>query len=107
MQDNTSEKILREQVQRFYQALRDNDVQTLEDLKDNKFPFKWAQSFSETSLPEYAMKHGSVEGAWWLMANGQMPENWTSFTGSTWKSFLKKGLQMALSGQGPSISMDV
>ena len=98
---------LRPQIQAFYAAIRDNNVERLEEFSKSQFPLAWAQAFSETSLPEYAMRHGSVEAAWWLMAHGAMPEKWSAFSGDVWKTFLKKGLALALSKQGPSIPMDV
>ena len=98
---------LRPQILDFYAALRRNDVAALDEFATQGFPLAWVQAFAETSLPEYAMRHGAVEGAWWLMAKGVMPERWSEFSGDAWKTFLKKGFNLAISRQGPSIPMDV
>ena len=89
---------LRAAVTAFYEALRSNDIPALTQHQKAGFPLAWAKAFAPESLPEYAMRHGSVEAAWWLMGNGVMPENWGHFTGRAWTSFVKKGLAMALSG---------
>ena len=91
---------LRPHIKKFYQALKANDVAFLKDQKSHGFPLEWVQTFAEVSLPEYAMQNNAVEAAWWLMAEGVMPEKWSVFTGAAWTGFLKKGLQLALSGSG-------
>lgn len=105
MTDSTPH-LMRPQVQSFYDALRSNDVAALQVLLDNDFPLDWAQTFAETSLPEYAMSHGSVECAWLLMSHGAMPEKWSAFTGDAWKAFLKKGWEMATANDGGNLSID-
>lgn len=105
MTDSTPH-LMRPQVQSFYEALRSNDVAALQALLDKDFPLEWAQTFAETSLPEYAMSHGSVECAWLLMSHGAMPEKWSAFTGDAWKAFLKKGWEMATANDGGSLSID-
>lgn len=100
-----NEHILKEEVKGFYELIKSNDVVGMEGKVKSGFPLKWMAVFSETSLPEYAMRHGNVEAAWWLMANGTMPDNWTAFSGNAWKSFLKKGLAMAMTDNGPGISL--
>ena len=99
------EKILREEVKNFYNLIKDNDIEGMQKKVDEGFPIKWMSVFSQKSLPEYAMENGNVQAAWWLMANGHMPESWSSFGGSAWKSFLKKGLSMALSNDNTGISL--
>lgn len=88
---------LRGLMQDFYRSIRENDTDKLEELSQNGLPLAWVQSMSETSLPEYAMKHGSVEASWWLMSKGIMPESWSEFSGGAWKAFMKKGWQMVMS----------
>lgn len=105
MTDSTPH-LMRPQVQSFYEALRSNNVAALQTLLDNDFPLDWAQTFAETSLPEYAMSHGSVECAWLLMSHGAMPEKWSAFTGDAWKAFLKKGWEMATANDGGNLSID-
>jgi len=90
----------------FFSAIRQNDLETLNKMLENDFPLDWAQTFAETSLPEYAMKHGAVEAAWWLMSQNVMPESWAAFSGDTWKSFLNRGWNLVVSKEGPSIPMD-
>lgn len=98
--------MMRAQVQRFYAALRANDVSVVNDMLENDFPIQWAQAFSEHSLPEFAMRHGAVESAWLLMSKGVMPENWSGFTGDAWKAFLKKGWELATSQSNVNLSME-
>lgn len=105
MTDSTPQ-LMRPQVQAFYEALRANDVTALQNMLEKDFPLEWAQTFAETSLPEYAMSHGSVECAWLLMSHGAMPEKWSAFTGDAWKAFLKKGWEMATSNEGGNLSME-
>lgn len=98
--------LMRPQVQSFYEALRANDVTAVQKMLEKDFPLEWAQTFAETSLPEYAMSHGSVECAWLLMSHGAMPEKWSAFTGDAWKAFLKKGWEMATSNDNQNLSID-
>ena len=104
---NIPDSALRPQIQKFYLSLRNNDIEELDVLSSKGLPLLWIQSFAETSLPEYAMKNGSVEAAWWLMAKGVLPENWAAFTGSATSNFFKKGLALVVSRQGQSIPIDV
>lgn len=104
--NDSAPNLMRPQVQAFYEALRSNDVTTVQSMLDNKFPLEWAQTFAETSLPEYAMSHGSVECAWLMMSHGVMPEKWSAFTGEAWKAFLKKGWEMATAPDGGNLSME-
>ena len=100
------DKILRHEVKNFYNLIKSNDVEGMQEKVNEGFPIKWLGVFAEKPLSEYAMENGNVEAAWWLMANGQMPESWSSFSGSAWKSFLKKGLNMALSNDNTGISLN-
>lgn len=104
--NETPPNLMRPQVQAFYEALRSNDTISVQKMLDNKFPLEWAQTFAETSLPEYAMSHGSVECAWLMMSHGVMPEKWSAFTGDAWKAFLKKGWEMATSPDGANLSVE-
>lgn len=104
--DNPS-PVLRRQMQIFYKSLRENDIATLTTLHDNGLPLSWVQSMAEQSLPEYAMRHNAPEAAWWLMSQGVMPEDWSSFTGSAWKSFLKSGWEMVNSKDTTLLSFQV
>lgn len=104
--NETPANLMRPQVQAFYEALRSNDTNSVQSMLDNKFPLEWVQTFAETSLPEYAMSHGSVECAWLLMSHGVMPEKWSAFTGDAWKAFLKKGWEMATSPDGANLSVE-
>lgn len=97
---------LRPQINTFYAALRTNDVDKLQEMLRNDFPIEWAQVFSETSLPEYAMRHGAVEAAWVVMSAGVLPEKWSAFTGDAWKAFLKKGWEMATTSTGARIPLE-
>lgn len=79
----------------FYQALQHNNIVEIQHLiQSNDLDLTTLQMYAETSLPEYAMKHGSVEAAWFLMSKDIFPEDWGQFTGQAWKSFLKKGWGM-------------
>lgn len=97
---------LRHQINTFYAALRTNDVEKIQEMLRNDFPIEWAQVFSETSLPEYAMRHGAVEAAWVVMSAGVLPEKWSAFTGDAWKAFLKKGWEMATTSTGARIPLE-
>lgn len=97
---------LRPQINTFYAALRTNDVEKIQEMLRNDFPIEWAQVFSETSLPEYAMRHGAVEAAWVVMSAGVLPEKWSAFTGDAWKAFLKKGWEMATTSTGARIPLE-
>lgn len=96
---------MRKSVKEFYDCLKTNDTARLQELIDNGFPLDIAQTFSEYSLPEYAMKNGSVECAWILMSKGLMPEKWSNFSGEAWKNFLKKGWDLVIKGES-NISPD-
>lgn len=97
---------LRSQVQTFYSAVRSNNAEAVEKMINDGFPIEWAQAFSETSLPELAMRHGAVETSWLLMSKGLMPEKWSDFSGDAWKVFLKKGWDMTVSKDGAHLSME-